>query len=233
MRSNPALKAMGTFKAETLPIAALGKNPPTRRRSSTAPAGNERVSHQLQVTRARRLCAASSCTPVPPPGPCAPASISGTRPTATIASAAATLRRAARPSRACRSACQRIEIERPHHKRGRQFFHHVDEHQQQRRGARCAEQRRVHAHAACDRPDAQAACRFVHAGVMRANPASMPFQRDGEEAHEIGIDQRGHGAGQQQPGMRRNARRPGRRQHCRDAPSGTRMPTAITAPGTA
>ena len=71
-------------------------------------------------------------------------------------------------------------------------------------------------------------------GVMRARPGLHRLQRDGEKAHEVGIDQRRDAAGEEQAGVGADQLLPSSAasQWSRRV-TGISTPTAITEPGTA
>ena len=77
-------------------------------------------------------------------------------------------------------------------KRRRQLLHHVDEHQQRRGGqaaARAAARARARAPRPALAPSERAASSML--GVILREARLDRLQRDREEAHEVGIDQRG------------------------------------------
>ena len=156
--------SLGTFKVDTLRIAALGDEPA---------AGAEDVRpRRLALSRGGASGPASPLGAAPAPARptsraaiCAQSTISGSSPTATIASDAV----AASASRSSRRELiglrrQRVEIEGPHHERRRQLLHHVDEHEQRGRQQRCAT-----AAAACTRASVRAGAQPEAArGVVHA-----------------------------------------------------------------
>ncbi len=96
---------------------------------------------------------------------------------------------------------ERLDIERPQQKRGGQFLEAVDEDEQGGGGDGRARQRPVHLPHHLRGAGAQRAGGIVDAGRDARQPAFDAGDRDGEEAHEIGQDERRARADQQQAGI--------------------------------
>ena len=96
--------------------------------------------------------------------------------------------------------CQRLEIERPQDKRGRQLLHAIDKHQKCGRDQRRAQNGQMDFHNGAQRRAAQGARRKGKIGRYFLKAAFQRAKGDGKKADGIGKDDCGNRAGQQKAG---------------------------------
>ena len=101
---------------------------------------------------------------------------------------------------------QRVEIERPKDQRGRQFFHHIDKHDQRTGQKAGGQKRQVNLRRSPHRRFPKNARGMVQILVNRAGSAFIGAQGGGKKPNHIGHQQKRDRPGDQQSGLRfRNA----------------------------
>ena len=83
------------------------------------------------------------------------------------------------------SGGESVEVEGAQHERGREFFHHIDKHQQQRSQEATPQQRNMHGVQGLRGAFAKGAAGFVHAGSDVRQPRFCGTKSQGEKAGEV------------------------------------------------